>query len=75
MLMHKYLSILNVIYIISSSKCQDLDKFVAPVLDNKGAPIVAIVDTTNISAHIVRPIEMPLRKIINSTIKCKINEE
>lgn len=75
MLMHKYLSILNFIYIICSSKCQDLEKCVAPILDNKGAPIVAIVDTTNISAHIVRSIEIPLRKIINYTIKCKINEE
>ncbi|CAC5411494.1 C1QL [Mytilus coruscus] len=60
---------------ICSCKCQDLEKFVAPVLDNRGAPLVAIVDTTNISSHIVRSIEMPLREIINSTIECKINEE
>ncbi|VDI63162.1 Hypothetical predicted protein, partial [Mytilus galloprovincialis] len=56
-------------------KCQDLEKFVAPILDNKGAPIVAIVYTKNISAHIVRSIEIPFREIINYTIKCKINEE
>ncbi|CAC5397667.1 unnamed protein product [Mytilus coruscus] len=52
-----------------------LDKYVAPIMDNRWAPLVAIVDTTNISSHIVRSIEMPLREIINTTIECKINEE
>lgn len=33
------------------------------------------MDTSKISSHIIQSIEMPLRKIINSTIKCKINEE
>ncbi|CAC5401329.1 COL8A [Mytilus coruscus] len=58
-----------------SCKCQDLETFVAPIVDNKGAPLVAIVNTTNISSHIVRSIEMPLREIINSTIECRINEK
>ncbi|CAC5401336.1 unnamed protein product [Mytilus coruscus] len=49
--------------------------FVAPIVDNKGAPLVAIVNTTNISSHIVRSIEMPLREIINSTVECQINEK
>ncbi|XP_052066512.1 uncharacterized protein LOC127706095 isoform X2 [Mytilus californianus] len=75
MLGHEYLSILNFIFMIYSCKCQNLDKYVAPILDNRGAPLVAIVDTTNISSHIVRSIEMPLREIINTTIECKINEE
>ncbi|VDI71802.1 Hypothetical predicted protein [Mytilus galloprovincialis] len=44
-------------------------------MDNQNAPLVAIVDTTNISAHIVRSIEIPLREIINSTTQCKIKEE
>ncbi|XP_071122053.1 uncharacterized protein R10E11.5-like [Mytilus edulis] len=72
---HRYISILNLIFMIYSSKCQDLYKFVAPILDNRGAPLVAIVDTSNISIHIVRSIEIPLREIINTTIQCKINEE
>ncbi|CAC5397666.1 unnamed protein product [Mytilus coruscus] len=75
MLRQKHLSILNFIYLIYSCKCQDLEKYVAPILDNRGAPLVAIVDTSNISSHIVRSIEMPLREIINSTVECKINEK
>ncbi|OPL33508.1 hypothetical protein AM593_01526, partial [Mytilus galloprovincialis] len=35
------------------------------------APLMAIVDTTNISSHIVRSIEMPIRAIINSTVEFK----
>ncbi|CAC5401328.1 unnamed protein product [Mytilus coruscus] len=38
------------------------------------APLMAIVDTSNISSHIVRSIEMPLREIINSTVECRISE-
>lgn len=75
MLRQKYFSRLNFICLICSCKCQDLEKFVAPLLDNRGAPLVAIVNTTNISSHIVRSIEMPLREIINSTIECKINDK
>ncbi|VDI60908.1 Hypothetical predicted protein [Mytilus galloprovincialis] len=74
MLMQYFLPIL-LIFTIYSCKCQDLEKFVAPILDNQKAPLVAIVDTTNISAHIVRSIEIPLRNIINTTISCKLNEE
>ncbi|CAC5401332.1 unnamed protein product [Mytilus coruscus] len=54
---------------------KDLETFVAPIVDNKGAPLVAIVNTTNISSHIVRSIEMPLREIINSTVERQINEK
>lgn len=75
MLRQKPLWILSFIYLIYSCKCQDLEKYVAPILDNRGAPLVAIVDTSNISSHIVRSIEMPLREIINSTVECKINEK
>ncbi|XP_063448277.1 uncharacterized protein LOC134727815 [Mytilus trossulus] len=75
MLRQKYFSILYLIYTIYSCKCQYLEKFVAPILNNQNAPLVAIVDTTNISAHIVRSIERPLMDIINTTISCKINEE
>ncbi|XP_063399415.1 uncharacterized protein LOC134684054 [Mytilus trossulus] len=39
------------------------------------APLMAIVDTTNISSHIVRSIEKPLRQMINATIECKVNEK
>ncbi|CAG2228000.1 unnamed protein product [Mytilus edulis] len=46
-----------------------------PDTDNQNAPLVAIVDTRNISSHIVRSIEIPLREIINSTTQCKIKEE
>ncbi|CAC5401333.1 unnamed protein product [Mytilus coruscus] len=74
MLRHKYLPILIVIWMNYSCKCQDLEKFVAPIVDNRGAPLVAIVNTTNISSHIVRSIEMPLREIINSTVECRISE-
>ncbi|VDH98586.1 Hypothetical predicted protein [Mytilus galloprovincialis] len=38
------------------------------------APLMAIVDTTNISSHIVRSIEIPLREIINSTVESRISE-
>ncbi|XP_063399467.1 uncharacterized protein LOC134684118 [Mytilus trossulus] len=58
-----------------SCKCQDLDKFVAPIVDNNGAPLVAIVNSTHISLHIVRSIEMPLRKIINATIESKFDDK
>ncbi|XP_071178787.1 putative leucine-rich repeat-containing protein DDB_G0290503 [Mytilus edulis] len=75
MFSQKYLSILYFNWIIYSCKCQDLEKFVAPILDNQNAPLVAIVDTRNISSHIVRSIEIPLREIINSTTQCKIKEE
>ncbi|XP_063400218.1 myosin heavy chain, striated muscle-like [Mytilus trossulus] len=46
--------------------CQDLEKFVAPVLNQQMAPLMAIVDTTNISSHIVRSIEKPLREMVNA---------
>ncbi|XP_063448284.1 uncharacterized protein LOC134727823 [Mytilus trossulus] len=75
MFSQKYLSILYFNWIIYSCKCQYLEKFVAPILDNQNAPLVAIVDTRNISSHIVRSIEIPLREIINSTTQCKIKEE
>ncbi|XP_071123705.1 uncharacterized protein PF3D7_1120000-like [Mytilus edulis] len=58
-----------------SCKCQDLEKFVAPILNQQMAPLIAIVDTTNISSHIVRSIEKPLRDMINATIECKVNEK
>ncbi|VDH98585.1 Hypothetical predicted protein [Mytilus galloprovincialis] len=48
-----------------SCKCQDLEKFVAPILNQQMAPLMAIVDTTNISSHIVRSIEKPLREMVN----------
>ncbi|VDH98580.1 Hypothetical predicted protein [Mytilus galloprovincialis] len=56
-------------------ECRDLETFVAPIVDNNGAPLVAIVNTTRISSHIVRSIEMPLRVIINATIDSKFDDK
>ncbi|VDH98583.1 Hypothetical predicted protein [Mytilus galloprovincialis] len=56
-----------------NTRGQDLETFVAPIVDNNGAPMVAIVNSTHISSHIVRSIEMPLREIINATIEFKFD--
>lgn len=59
----------------SSCEGQDFETFVAPIVDNNGSPLVAIVNTTNIISHIVRSIEMPIRELINSTTECQINDK
>ncbi|XP_063399416.1 uncharacterized protein LOC134684055 [Mytilus trossulus] len=71
MLRQSFLPILIFMLMDYSCKCQDLEKFVAPILNQNMAPLMAIVDTTNISSHIVRSIEMPIRAIINSTVEFK----
>jgi hypothetical protein len=54
--------------------CQPPEQFTVPLIDNKQAPLTAMIDTSKITTHIAQSLKVPIVNIINTTVEVKVNE-